>query len=184
MGIYFIYQGKVKVTISGANDKEQIVRLAKEGHILGHRGYGGESYPIGAEALEDSSICFVTNELLYDTFITNPEFTYHLMMFYSRELRKSEQRIKYLAQMNVREKVAFALIYLVDTFGLNQTEKTLNIALSRNEIGSIIGINADQVSREISKLKKDNVLNTKGKKIIINNFDQLQEIIADFPYYS
>ena len=180
MGMCFIYKGKVKVTITGGNNKEQIVRLATDGHTLGHRGYGGENYPIGAKAVGDSLVCFVNNEMLYKAFMTNPEFTFQLMMFYSRELRKSEQRIKYLAQMTVRERVAFALNYLIDTFGFHEGEKMLNVILSRQEIANLAGTTADQISREISDLKKEKVLDTTGKNIFIINRRKLQEIIQSY----
>jgi CRP-like cAMP-binding protein len=180
MGMYFIYKGKVKVTIIGGNDKEQIVRLAADGHTLGHRGYGGENYPIGATSVSDSVVCFVDNEILYKAFMANPEFTFQLMMFYSKELRKTEQRIKYLAQMTVREKVAFALYYLTDIFGFRKGEKTLNVILSRQEIANLAGTTADQVSREITGLKKEKILDTNGKKIIIINSKKLQEIIQAY----
>jgi len=180
MGIYFIYRGKVKVTIKGENDKEQIVRLAKDGHILGHRGFGDESYPISASAIEDSLLCFVDNTTIFDAFQSNPEFTYHLMMFYSKELRKTEQRIKYLAQMNVTEKVVAAILYIKDTFGWCPEEKTLNVALKRKEIAAIAGTTSEQVSREINALKKEKILGKKGKIIILKNIEKLKDLIKDY----
>src|ERR1035437_2146700 len=50
-GIYFIQQGNVKIVSKGAAKKEQIVRLATDGHVLGHRGNGDDKYPISAIAL-------------------------------------------------------------------------------------------------------------------------------------
>jgi CRP-like cAMP-binding protein len=180
MGIYFIYRGKVKITITGENDKEQIVRLATDGHVLGHRGYGGESYPISAVAIDDSWICFVNNDTIYDAFMANPKFTYHLMKFYSQELRKSEKRIKYHAQMTVKEKVVAALLYIKDTFGLFPEEKALNVILKRKEIAAIAGTSSEQVSREINALKKEKILDKKGKIIILKDIEKLREIVKDY----
>src|ERR1035437_9977893 len=61
-GIYFIKHGKVKVISTGINNKDQIVRLAADGHILGHRGYAGEIYPVSAVALSDITVCFRDND--------------------------------------------------------------------------------------------------------------------------
>src|SRR5438874_639047 len=58
-GLFFIQSGKVKVISTGLNAKEQIVRLASDGHVVGHRGFGSETYPIGAVALEDTIACFL-----------------------------------------------------------------------------------------------------------------------------
>ncbi len=173
-GVYFIQDGKVKVTSSNLSGKEQIVRLATDGHILGHRGVENENYPIGATALETSKICFLDNQTLHTLFMSNPEFTYQIMMFYSYELRKSEQRIKYFAQMTVDERVNYAILYLVEIFGYNEADKSVNACLSRQEIADIAGTNSEQVSRTISFLKQKKVISTQGKKIFIEDFEGLK----------
>lgn len=179
-GIYFIKQGKVKVVNTGLYGKEQIVRLASNGHILGHRGIGMEIYPIGAIAIEDSWICFFDNDILNKTFKANFTFTYALMMFYSEELRKSEFRTKYFAQMTVEEKVTFALHYIITTFGFCEDGKTINATLLRQEIADIAGTNADQVGRAIAFLKKQNIISTEGKKILVEDYDGMRKIISQY----
>lgn len=178
-GIYFIQEGKVKVVSSNLKGKEQIVRLAGDGHILGHRGYGGETYPIGAVALEESRICFLDNNILLDAFKANFNFLYNLMMFYSKELRKNQQRTKHFAQMTVEEKVTFALIYITETFGSKSEKKGLIANLSRQEIADIAGTNANQVSRTITSLKKMNYIKTRGNKIFIKNYDGIKKSISN-----
>lgn len=182
-GIYFIYQGKVKVVTEGLMGKEQIVRLANDGHILGHRGYGGEIYPIGAVALEETVVCFIDNETLEQAFLEYPQFTIGLMMFYSQELRKTEKRIKYLSQMTVREKIAEALLYLIEMFGIKKKTKAMDVNLSRGEISELAGTNADQVSRVISDFKKEGILDTRGRRIIILDHDRLKEVIGSYDMY-
>ena len=82
-GMHFVLEGKVKIISTGLNGKEQIVRLASDAHVVGHRGYAGETYPVGALAIDDTTACFLDNDILYDAFMNNPKFTYALMMFYS-----------------------------------------------------------------------------------------------------
>ena len=182
MGIYFIYQGKIKVTITGKNNVQQIVRLANDGHILGHRGEPGERYPIGAVAIQDSYLCFVDNDTLSKAFASNPEFTTGLMMFYSKELRKTETRIKYLSQMKVREKIIYAFIYLADSYGLTD-DNMLDAVISRQEIAEVAGTTAEQVSREITVLKQEKMIKTAGKRIILHNYNKLREVVEHyFPF--
>ena len=119
-GVYFIKTGKVKIIAKGAENKEQIVRLAMEGHVLGHRGLGDDRYPVSAIACIDTTVCFIDNDTLYEAFVNNPKLILQMMEFYSRELRKSEIRMKYLTQMNVQEKIAEALLYLKQAFGINK----------------------------------------------------------------
>lgn len=179
-GMYFIYSGKVKVFTSGYNGKEQIVRLAKTGQILGHRGYAREKYPIGAVALEDSWICFVDNDTLSAAFLENSMFTYELMMYYSDELRKSEARNKYMAQMTVYEKIMFALLMLYNHFGFKENSNIVDIPYSRGDVASIAGTNPDQVSRFLAELKKDKIIEVNGKVLKLVNLDKIRTVLKSY----
>jgi len=179
-GLYFVKNGKIKVVSHGMNGKEQIVRLATNGHILGHRGFGGklkEVYPASAIALEDSVICFVDNDTIYEAFYFNVQFVIELMMFYSKELRAIEARMKYMAQMTVREKVAFALLYLKEIFGCDLNNQTLNINISREDISALCGTNENQVIRNLSEFEKEKLISKEGKKIRIVNEKELQKMV-------
>ncbi len=176
-GIYFIQEGKVKIVSSNIEGKEQIVRLAGDGHILGHRGYGGETYPIGAVALEESRICFLDNDVLLNAFKANFDFLYSTMMFYSKELRKSELRARLFAQMSVEEKIIYTLVYITETFGLSKFEYQHDLVLSRQEMAEISGTNASQVSRTIATLKDIKLVRTLGNKIYIVDYDGIKKKI-------
>ena len=180
-GLYFIKEGKIKVVSIGLNGKEQIARLATNGHILGHRGFGGktkEVYPVSAIAFEDSVVCFVDNDTLYEVFFFNVQFVIELMMFYSKELRAIETRMKYMAQMTVREKVASSLLYLKEIFGYNSHEpQVLGIDIGREDISALCGTNVNQVIRNLSQFEKENIIEKAGKKIKITNEAELKKMV-------
>lgn len=178
-GMYFILRGKVKVLVNGYHDREQIVRLANDGHILGHRGLGAETYPISAVAMEDSLICFVDNDTLKDAIMQNPKLSMALMMFYSRELRKTEIRMKYLGQMHVREKVAEALLLLMETFGIN-ADSSLNVDISRQDIADIAGTTANRVTTQLNDLEDEKLIDRAKRKIIIKDAAGLKKVVAPF----
>lgn len=182
-GIYFIYKGKIKIVTEGYMGKEHIVRLANNGHVVGHKGYGGEIYPIGAVGLEETIVCFIDNDTLDKVFLEYPKFVIALMMFYSQELRRLEKRIKYISQMTVHEKIVEALLYLIDIFGIQNDTQTIDVKLSREEISNLAGTNADQVSRVISELCKEGMLKTDKKNITILDHEKLKEIVRDYDLY-
>lgn len=180
-GIYFIQCGNVKIISKGADKKEQIVRLATVGQALGHRGNGDDEYPVSAIALTGTVVCFFDNNTFNDVLMNNPELAVNLMMFYSRELRKAEIRMKYLMQMNVIEKVVEALLLLKETFGMNEESKCLNISLSRREIAEMIGVTAEQVSREVIILEKRKLISRyKENRIKLIDVPGLKEIIRKY----
>lgn len=178
LGVYFILKGKVRVFSTGFQEKEQIVRFAKDGHILGHMGSGNEEYPISAIAMEESVICFLENDTLNNMFLANPKFTVGVMMFYSRELRKIEVRMKNIAHMNIREKVVDALLLIYENFGLNDA-KELNVALSREDIANTVGTNYQQVSRMLTELEDDGLIKKRIKRIALTDIEGLKKIIKN-----
>lgn len=179
-GIYFIQQGGVKVVTTSLHGREQIVRLAKEGQILGHRGLGRTYYYFNAVAVMDSLVCFVENELFYDACMNCPEFAYNLIFFYASELRRAELRVKYQAQMNIREKVAMAFTHSYEVFGMNPETKMLNISLSRQDIADIAGTTAGQVTRQLSDFENEKLIARNKREIIFLNIKGLEDIVSDY----
>ena len=181
-GLFFILQGKVKVYRTGINGKEQIVRFAKAGEIIGHRGFGTEEYySIGAIALENTSLCYFSKELLQEVLKSDPSFTYDLMLFYANELNKSEAKVKSISQMTVRERVIDTLLYLHRKFG--NVNGYIDLALSRREYADYAGTTEEQVIRIFSILKKEKLITAKGKKIGCPNIELLKREISDHNFF-
>ncbi|MBB6460030.1 Crp/Fnr family transcriptional regulator [Flammeovirga kamogawensis] len=181
-GLYFIYQGKTKVGKTGINGREQIVRLCNDGEIIGHRGFGiGQSYHISAVALEDTVLCNFSNNSISKMLQSVPELSYAMMLFYAEELNRSENKVRKIAQMTVREKVIDSILYINRKFG--KTGAFLNIQLSRKEIADFAGTTDEQVIRVISALKKEGILKTEGKKIGILELEKLKKDIAEHNFF-
>ncbi len=177
-GLYFIYQGKVKVLKTGIYGKEHIVRLTQEGDTVGFRGFGtSNKYLIGASALEDTVLCNFNSQVMEDILKNIPEFTYDMMLFYAEELNKSENNVKKIAQMNVRERVIDTLLYLLKKFG--QINNLIDINLSRKEIADFAGTTDEQVTRIFSSLKKEGLIKIVGKKISLLQVEKMKQEIVE-----
>lgn len=182
-GIFFIYSGKVKVFNTGPDGRSQIVRLAGSGDILGHRGLGIKMrYPISATVLEDSVICFVKTGSFLQALEHNPAFSINLLMFYASELRRTEQKLRSLSQMTVRQKLADALLTIRDIYGSRKLHgnKVLAVKLSRQEFADIIGASIEEVIRTFSQFRKEGILSFDGKFIILNDIPALEKLIKGF----
>ncbi len=181
-GLYFVMNGKVKVAKTGLNGKEQIVRMAGNGEIIGHRGFGaGQSYQISAVSLEDTILCNFSNTEMKEILHSIPSLTYDLMIFYAEELNRSETKVKKFAQMTVREKIIDAILYINRKFG--QNKGFLSLQLSRKEIADFAGTTEEQVIRTISSLKKEGLIHASGKKIGINDVNLLSKEISEHNHF-
>ncbi len=172
-GIYFIYEGTVKVHKHWGNEKELIVRFAKKGDIVGHRGLGKENfYPVSATALEPVTVCFIDLDFFRASLKVNHNFIYELMMFYAKELQESEKNMRNLAHMPVKGRIAQALLALKDKFGINE-EGFIDLVLSRQDLASFAGTTYETVFRILNQFMEENIITASGKDIAIINVEAL-----------
>lgn len=175
-GMYFICTGKVKVFKSGAGRRQQIVRLSKSGDILGHRGFNREFWPISAEVIEDSFICFLRKEHFGILLKNNIEFSNNLLLFYVNELFYSEEMARDLSQLSVRERVAEAILKIKESYCPLRTDKEIGVSLSRQDIADIAGTTKEQVSKNLADLKDEKIINLINKDIEIIDIERLTYI--------
>ncbi|RYY14488.1 MAG: Crp/Fnr family transcriptional regulator [Chitinophagaceae bacterium] len=173
LGIYFVYEGSVKIHKHWGKDKELIVRFAKTGDIIGHRGLGEiPLYPISATALENTILCFVKIDFFRTTLQVNPRFTVNLLLFYADELQRSEKKMSMLAHMPVRGRIADALLSLSRLFGTDENG-AINISLSRQDLASYAGTTYETVFRTLAEFAELETIRFVNKSIVITQEDQL-----------
>lgn len=169
-GLFCVKEGKIKIFRIGDEGKEQIVRLAREGDILGYRALlSGDKYASSAEVIEDSKICFIPSQAFLKILEGNGILSMQLMKLLSQDLKNAEHKMIDLAQKPVRERVAEALLYLKQTYGLTEDGQTINVVLSREDIANIVGTATETTIRLLSELKNDQVIALNGKRISILN---------------
>ncbi|MDZ7777859.1 MAG: Crp/Fnr family transcriptional regulator [Bacteroidales bacterium] len=174
-GLFFIYQGKVKITYQRENS-EQLIRLASNGEIVGHRGINKNMiYPINAIALEDSTLCFVPMESYLKLTYENKDFGYHMLMFFADELQYSEQTTYELVRKNNTEKTAYALLKFLQAFGANK-DGLMGYSPTVHDISAMIYLNVDQVKKALNKLKDHSIIKTDNNEITILKAMQLEKV--------
>ena len=181
-GIYFVYEGHVKVHKKWDNEKELIIRFAKKGDILGHLGLEGNNiYPVSATALEAATVCYLPMDFFESSLNINNRFAIKLMRFFASELQNSEKRMRNLAHMPVKGRVAQAIITLKNQFGIN-AEGFIDIELAKQDLASFSGAAYESLFRTINDLVADNIITTTGKNISIKNGDKLLQLISKNEY--
>jgi len=168
-GIYFIYSGIVKVHKRWGDDKELILRFAKQGDITGHMGLGGDAvYPVSATAIEAGIICYVAIDFFESTLNINHQLARQLIGILANDLQESEKRMRNLAHMPVKGRVAQALLTLKAQFGTND-EGHLIIELTRQDLASFTGAAYESLFRVMNELGDEKCISAKGKSISITN---------------
>ena len=181
-GLYCINSGKIKISKTGVDGKESIVRIASSGDILGHRSlFSNENYSSSAVALEETAVCFIDKKFIYKAIQDHPEISLNIIQKLSREMGMAEQRNASMFQKNVRERLAELLLILKKTYGIEEKGRTrLDIKLTREEIASIIGTATETVIRFITEFKNEGLIEQEGKNIYIIDEPRLLEF-ANLP---
>lgn len=176
-GLFVIFSGKAKIFQSAENGREQIIRMAKAGDVLGYRALlSNDRYKSTAETIETSNICFIPKELFFSMMNKNSTISAHLMKLLTHDLRHAEHKITHLAQKPVKERLAESLLYIKERYGYESDDKTISVALTREEIANIVGTATETAIRLLSELKKAKLIEFVGKKIKIIDYKGLTNI--------
>ena len=180
-GLYCINHGKIKLYKTGSDGKEQIVRLAKEGDVVGYRALiGGEPYSASAAVLEDAAICFIPKSTFLNLLKESTSFNARVMQLLCHDLAKAEQRELSLAQRSVKERLAETLLMLKEFFGVEDDGETLRGALTREDLANMVGTATETVIRLLSELNRKKIIGLDRKRIRIISPTALLQITHVF----
>jgi len=172
MGLYCVNGGKIKVSSNSSLGKEYILYISKPGDFLGYRALFGEVfYAATAVALEDSKVCFIPKANFFEVIQKNPTFMSKIVKGICQEMGLLESRLSELAHKSVRERLAGNLLMLRDTYGIegDNSKSLIDLALSREELASIVGTATETVIRLLAEFKNDGLVTFEGKKIRVTN---------------
>jgi len=175
-GVYCISQGIVKLVKTGIDGREQIIRFAQKGDIIGYRSILSQEHACTtAKVIEDAVLCFIPSSLFMNLVKENSDFSMHIMKLSLKELGEANKYILDIAQKTVRERLAEILILLMDTFDLDN-DKYLKISLTREELANIVGTATESVIRLLSEFKMDKYIEVNGRRIKILNIAALKRL--------
>lgn len=173
-GVFCVHHGTVKIYKVGRDGKEQIIRLARGGDIIGYRSLiSGDHYLTYAVPIEDTQICHIPKDTFFGLASGSEGLSTRIMTLLADELRMAEDKIVEMARKPGRERLAETLLILKKTYGVEKDQKTLSIKLTREELANIVGTAPESVSRLLSKLRQEGIVAIQGRKIAILNHDAL-----------
>ncbi|HUH34200.1 MAG TPA: Crp/Fnr family transcriptional regulator [Moheibacter sp.] len=172
-GIYYMDKGTAKMSKLGFNGKEQILKFAKKGDIVGYRSILSKQ-PFGASAIamENTEVCFIPEKFFLRVLEFHPKLAFDVLRRISEDLGDSAQTITFLAQKTVRERLAEVLLLLEKKLGTDK-EEFINISLTREEMANLIGTATESAIRLISEFKADELIEVDGRRIKILDHQKL-----------
>lgn len=178
LAVYLVRAGFLKTVVVLEDGREQVTGLYMPGDMLGLDGIALGTHASDAIALADSDICVVPYERLEAMSDGERPMRRYLHRMLSHEIVREQRMMLLLGTMSAEERVAAFLINLSQRFsarGFCGSEFVLR--MTREEIGSLLGIKLETVSRIFSRLQKEALIEIDGKHVRIVSIAGLQELM-------
>lgn len=175
--LYAIRTGFFKTSVTSEDGREQVTGFQMAGEIVGLDGIVNDQHNCNAIALEDAEVCVMPFANVEDLSREFPVLQRHMHKIMSREIVRENSVMMLLGNMRAEERLAAFLLNLVQRLharGFSQSEFVLR--MSREEIGSYLGMKLETVSRTFSKFSEEGVIEVKQRYVRILEPDALKKI--------
>lgn len=177
---YIINYGKIKTFKHTREGKEQILYILGEGDFIGDLSLLKKSaFKYNAEALEDVGVCTLAKDDFDRILKESPEISLRILESIHDRLIDLENLVQTLSTKDVEARIAGLLINFSKNFGTQKDGKIiLDMALTREEMANFIGVTRETMSRKLSSMQDEGIIELIGnKRIIINNISDLEELM-------
>ena len=172
-----LLKGKVKIYKDGVGGRSQIIRMIKPIQYFGYRAnFAGEKYLTNASAFEASTVCMIPMSIVTDFIMTNPQLAMFFIRQLSTDLGISDERTVNLTQKHIRGRLAESLIFLKDSYGLEEDGATLSIYLAREDLANLSNMTTSNAIRTLSTFVAEHIIAIDGRKIKLIDEDRLRKI--------
>ena len=175
--LYAIRTGFFKTCVVNEDGREQVTGFQMAGEIIGLDGIVTDQHSCNAIALEDAEVCIMPFASVEDLSREIPALQRHVHRIMSREIVRENGMMMMLGNMRAEERLAAFLLNLVQRLharGFSQSEMVLR--MTREEIGSYLGLKLETISRTFSKLSDDGIIEVKQRYVKILAPDALKKL--------
>ena len=176
--LFAVRTGFFKTCVSSEDGRDQVTGFQMAGELLGLDGIGTDSHTCDAVALEDSQVCVIPYAELEDLSREFSELQHQFHKIMSREIVREHGVMLLLGSMRAEERLAAFLLNLTQRLQARGfSASSLILRMTREEIGSYLGLKLETVSRTFSKFQDDGMLDVKQRQIRILDQDKLQGLV-------
>ena len=177
--VYLVRTGFVKSVVLLEDGREQITGLCMPGEMLGMDGLASGRHASDAIALGDGEVCVVPYHRLESLGREARSMQRKLHRMFSGEIVREQRMMLMLGSMGAEERVATFLLNLSERFSaLGYSPSEFVLRMTRNEIGSLLGMKLETVSRILSKFQKNVLIRVERQHIHILSIERLGSVLG------
>ena len=176
--LFAVRSGFFKTRVTTPDGRDQVTGFQMTGEIIGLDGIVTDQHTCDAVALEDAEVCVMPFTQLEELSREFTSLQHHVHKIMSREIVRDQGVMMMLGSMRAEERLAAFLLNLVQRLharGFSQSELVLR--MTREEIGSYLGLKLETVSRTFSKFVDDGIIEVKQRYVMIKDIEALKAIV-------
>jgi CRP/FNR family transcriptional regulator len=180
--LYAVRAGFFKTCVTGESGRDQVTGFQMAGELLGFDGIGTARHTCDAIALEDSQVCVIWFDHLEAVSRDSAELQHQIHKIMSREIVREHGVMLLLGGMRAEERLATFLLNLLHRLRLRGfSGSSMLLRMTREEIGSYLGLKLETVSRTFSKFQDDGVLEVKQRQLRVLDDPALRQLVNSTP---
>jgi len=177
--LYAIHSGSLKSVLLAEDGRDQVMGYHMPGELVGLDGIGNDLYQCRTNALEDSEVCVMPFDRIERLGHDNTAFQQNVHRYLSREIMRQATVMLSLGTMRADQRLAAFLLDLskrYDARGYSPSEFVLR--MTREEIGSYLGLKLETVSRLLSRLQQEGLVQVQGRVVKLLERSALRQLVG------
>ena len=177
--LYAVRTGFFKSNQLMKDGRDLVTGFHMMGEVIGMDGIGAGTYTSNATALDDCEVCALPYTHLENLIRNMPSLQSHFHRMMSREIEREHNVMLWLGNMNSEQRFAAFLLSLSQRFtarGYSPSE--FNLRMTREEIGSYLGMKHETVSRLFSKFDDEGLIVVRLRRILLRDVAGLKKIMG------
>jgi CRP/FNR family transcriptional regulator len=182
-GLNIISRGKVRIFKTSASGREQVLAVEKPGESIAEIPiFDGGPYPASAAAIEDTEIAFISRRDFRAYCLEHPEVALKVLAVVGARLRRLVAIIEELSFTTIRQRLVAMLVRLAQTEG-KKTARGVEFLLpsSHQELANQLGTVRELISRNLTRLQAEGLLEVDSRQIVVKDLHGLREILDSAP---
>jgi CRP/FNR family transcriptional regulator len=177
--LYAVRTGFFKTCVSSEDGRDQVTGFQMAGELLGLDGISTDNHTCDAVALEDSQVCVIPYGALEGLSREFTELQHQFHKIMSREIVRDHGVMLLLGSMRAEERLAAFLLNLTQRLQARGfSASALILRMTREEIGSYLGLKLETVSRTFSKFQDEGILEVRQRQIRVLDQDKLNALVS------
>jgi CRP-like cAMP-binding protein len=173
--LFALRSGLVKLVKSLENGKDRIVRVLFPGEFFGLEALNAANCPLTAVILQDSEVCAVSHDEFFTFLRSNTDIALDMIRILVSEVTQVRAQLTDLSYKDARTRVATFLLTLIATSETIPSKTcSLTLPLSTQEIGEVLELSTETVSRTWGTLQKEGLIEKRGRKLLVQDVLKLE----------